>query len=653
MPAPGAFTRRAVAVGVGLAVAHALLAPLSAYRLFSTEISAGVLPVGVVLLFLMLTLANVAFARLGGSNPLRPGELAVILGMLWVGASAFQVGVLGNTLGIISAPEYFASAENRWAEFYLPHIPPWSVPSNSTGGVRAFYNGLPPGEGIPWAIWFVPLFWWGSLVVALFAVVSSMMTIVHEQWLEHEKLQFPMADVALDLIGDPSRGAAPGSGQFSTPAWMRSKLFWIGAAIPLFVISWNILNWFDATLPFIPLFSKGGDLGTRYFPSIPTRLDPFTVGLAYFTPLAVLRGYWMGFALIGAEMGLGRHFGFANGMNPGFEPWSDWGTQTAAWQCFGSLVLWVLWSLWIGRRHLGLALRSAVTHVPEIGPRQQQRYRVAVWGFVAGLVYIACWFNAAGMAWGIVAMFLPIMVLTTLGIAKMIAMSSFVRVQSPVSAQTLIMQTVGTAYIPQASMTALVLSYVVFRANEGMMMPQVAFASRIGDRYGALRGRLHGGLGLAVLAGLVVVVAVMVVLAYNVGAFNFSSHAFRTGHIEAYNTLLGKKVEALSTDWYRLGFLGGGMALMAAVLLIRARIANFWLHPVGLVAATAVEWWVFNVFIAWLLKATLDRLGGHGLANRARPFFLGLVVGHVLGVGLGMAVDALFFPGIGHRVPIG
>ena len=518
---------RTYLIGAALAATYAFLAPYSLYGLYSCRLDQGMLPVGVLLLFALLLVVNAVSGTVVRGARLRVWELAVILGMMWVGAAALQIGVLHNSLGVMSAPEYFASPENRWGEYYLPYIPSWAIPRDTYDAVRMFYNGAMHGRSVPWEAWVVPLFWWGSFLAALLGAIVSLMSVVHEQWHQHEKLTFPMADIGLTLMGAEEDGVWKVS-------WLRSKGFWIAAAVPFLILVWNSFHAFSAAFPVIGITQAPSEIAVRYLPTIVTRLDPYILGIAYFAPVQILRGMWMGFLIIGVEIGLGQKFGFAEGINPGFEPWSDWGTQTTAWQCLGSIVLWVLWGFWVGREHFKRVIRVGLGLPTELPDRIRKRYRASFWGFVLSISYLALWFRALGMEWPVVLLFLPMVFILALGIAKTIAMGSFMQVEGPVSAQTFVMQTMGTAFISQASMAALVLSYVTFRSSDGIMMSQVAFASRMGDARGASRGRLYLGIGIAVFVVLAVGTMTMIYLGYDVGAFNFGSHAFRVGHIEAY-----------------------------------------------------------------------------------------------------------------------
>ena len=60
--------------------------------------------------------------------------------------------------------------------------------------------------------------------------------------------------------------------------------------------------------------------------------------------------------------------------------------------------------------------------------------------------------------------------------------------------------------------------------------------------------------------------------------------------------------------------------------------------------------YVFSIFLTWLAKTLVLRLGGASLYGKVRPAFLGIAIGYTVGIGISMLVDYLFFPGRGHTV---
>ncbi|MSR84470.1 MAG: hypothetical protein EXS58_16380 [Candidatus Latescibacteria bacterium] len=57
-----------------------------------------------------------------------------------------------------------------------------------------------------------------------------------------------------------------------------------------------------------------------------------------------------------------------------------------------------------------------------------------------------------------------------------------------------------------------------------------------------------------------------------------------------------------------------------------------------------------SVFVAWALKSLTLRLGGVQAYRACRPFFVGLIVGFFVGVGISYGVDVIWFFGKGHPI---
>tara|TARA_B100000029_G_C17134082_1_gene799862 strand:- start:407 stop:601 length:195 start_codon:yes stop_codon:yes gene_type:complete len=57
-----------------------------------------------------------------------------------------------------------------------------------------------------------------------------------------------------------------------------------------------------------------------------------------------------------------------------------------------------------------------------------------------------------------------------------------------------------------------------------------------------------------------------------------------------------------------------------------------------------------SIFVVWLTKALILKFGGTKMYRQAQPFFIGMMVGYVLGVFLSYLVDVAWFPNAGHVV---
>ncbi|MBT5828917.1 MAG: hypothetical protein HOH77_01885, partial [Candidatus Latescibacteria bacterium] len=96
--------------------------------------------------------------------------------------------------------------------------------------------------------------------------------------------------------------------------------------------------------------------------------------------------------------------------------------------------------------------------------------------------------------------------------------------------------------------------------------------------------------------------------------------------------------------------LGIGVAVVLTIL--QSRISWWPVHPLGamLMFDGYVRLYVLCIFLVWLSKLIVLRLGGIGVYRRSKPLSYGLIVGYVFAIGVSFAVDMIFFPSGGHYV---
>jgi len=93
----------------------------------------------------------------------------------------------------------------------------------------------------------------------------------------------------------------------------------------------------------------------------------------------------------------------------------------------------------------------------------------------------------------------------------------------------------------------------------------------------------------------------------------------------------------------RLGWTGGGIVVMAALILLRQQFLWWPLHYIGL---PICDTWVmqyawFSILLAWVLKTAILRYGGPARYRKTIPLFLGLVMGAVCALGVWTIVNAI------------
>jgi hypothetical protein len=91
-------------------------------------------------------------------------------------------------------------------------------------------------------------------------------------------------------------------------------------------------------------------------------------------------------------------------------------------------------------------------------------------------------------------------------------------------------------------------------------------------------------------------------------------------------------------------------ALIVALLTAALYRFSWWpVHPIGFTVASTwtIEVSAFSLFLAWFLKLVVLKVGGIQLYRRSQVVVLGAMAGYSLGIGIGILVDILFFPGQG------
>jgi hypothetical protein len=160
-------------------------------------------------------------------------------------------------------------------------------------------------------------------------------------------------------------------------------------------------------------------------------------------------------------------------------------------------------------------------------------------------------------------------------------------------------------------------------------------------------------LGLAAIVGFCANIYFVLTLCYKYGAGNFGSWYFVAGGGAggmAFDGVIRHFNDPWPTDWDKLFYFAIGLVVYALLALCQYRLHWWPLSPVGI--AVAPLWMtrlvVFSVFLAWISKSVIMRYGGIRAYRRTRPFFMGLIAGYFLGIGVSFLVDLTWFMGTGH-----
>ena len=631
---------RAILLGLTLAVGINLVVPYTAHSLGSSSMTAGHIHMAVLIPYLFLALVlNVVVRLVWPRAALRAEELVIVFTVMMVGSSVADI--TGRLIATISAPYYFASQENQWAEFFHHHLKPWMLPTDEGNAITWFYEGLPAGERIPWAVWAGPLLWWFLFLMAITVGVFSLVVMLRRQWVERERLAFPLAVVPVQL-------AHQATGEGRVPPFVRSRLFWLAFLIPFGILCWNMITWFHPQVPAVG-FATGRYARLTLHPDFPEFFPMFNflvMGFAYFTNLQILLSIWLFHVLAILQAGTLTRVGV--GPTLGL---SDGGVGA---QSNGALFFLVFWGLWMARGQLADVWRKFVnSNAPVDDSSEFFSYRTAVLAFAGATVFLVFWLHAAGMNFAYALAFLIVSLVVYLGVAKIIAASGLVFLRSPDATQGLLNSLWPTHFLDNSSITVNNTMFACYSGNKGWLAPSAFHSGKLSESAGTSARSLGRALLVGVALSLVVGSLSTIYLGYKTGAFNFGSYGFTTAN-QAVLNYIPSRIRAKAEPWDpkmgQYGFSAFGIVVMGLLTMCSYRLSWWPLHPIGFVVPLAfpVRASALSVFVAWAAKSVILRIGGINLYRRSQPFFLGIICGYVAGIALCLLVDILFFPGQGH-----
>ncbi len=637
-----ALTVRSLLLGILMVVLVNIGSSYSLFIAHSTLISVGYLPLIVIFLFfIIVVIFNVVLKSLNPKWALQPPELTVIFVMGLLGVTFQPFGSVSLLMGVIGAPYYFASPENQWAQYLFQYIPNWIAP-NRIQAIRWFWEGLPKGQGIPWGAWIIPLIWWFSFIGVFFFVCFCVVTILNKQWIEKERVAFPLMQVPAEMIQEAG-------GKAAFPTFMRSRLFWIGFSIPFFIVVWNIGHYFSPLFPEIRVISGSSISIGRDFPKIPVGLSFHLIGFAYFANLDVLASIWFFYLLSVLQIGIYNRLGFSIGSPEVFCSQNP----SIGWQGFGAMIVIVVVGIWMARSHLRDVLRKAFRKDVAVDDSQEMlSYRTAVFGLILGLIYMFGWLHKSGMEYREIFLFMGAVFVVLTGLTIVVSRGGLVKLRAPLIPPIFTVHTLGSSTISPPSMTALAFSYAWIADLDGNLMTAVAQCGKLGSMIKVHMRSVVKAMIIAILVSAVVFTLYSLYLGYHYGAFNLGGFIYGGGAQLPFDSAVEKMRNPFGPDWKRLSFLGIGGITGAGLIYLRHRFIWWPLSPLGFAVASVlpVRGAAFSIFLAWAIKGIILRFGGIQAYRRGRPFFTGLVIGLFVGVGLSFLVDMIWFPGQGHGI---
>ena len=628
-----------------------LLIPILDFWLEYTEIVAAgpdlaamSLPMAVLFALLVLIGINLGIKKVRPKAALTQAELMFIYTMNTVAIYIGGIGMMQFLTPTLVGWQYFATKENKWENWHR-FIPSWAVPDPRV--IPDYYKGqsslFTADHLMGWAG--AVAVWTGFLFTLLFCFYC-LNTLLRRQWVERERLIFPIVIIPLEITRDGG----------DTPLW-RNRLLWLGVGLPAVLESMAAVHF--TMIPTFPYFPLKPEFALQLEQNIKTppwnaigyttmAFYPLVIGLAYLLSLDVSFSCWFFYLFTKIQNVAATAFGFRD---PGAGPTLA-NMPYIAEQGLGAFVGLALYSLWLARPHLADAWRRAFRGARDVDDSDEpMSYRAAYLGLFASSLALVGFGVALGLSVWVSLVFWTLLLLIALAVTRTRAEAGLPWGQAPYNlAHGNMVNVAGTEAFSQRELTAFSFLRPIDSDWRCLVQPAEAEAMKIADSAGPrpMNPRhLTAAILVAILVGTLAAWVSCLGIYYHYGAASAHVNDWRTGQGHyGFDELQGWLNVARPANTARAAGVGVGFLVVIGLGFLRTRFTWWPLHPIGYaVGSTDTMTWIwFPVLLGWLAKSLILRYGGVKVYRQALPFFIGLVLGDYAVSSLW----ALYFMATGH-----
>lgn len=674
------ITWRSVLLGV---VATALLAgwtPVSDLLFGQPPLTGSALPVGVVGVLTLLVLGNGLWRKVTGRRGLHAAEMGIVLLMMLVGTAVAGRGLMQGWPGATAASWYHVREQPAFGrlltalelpDWFFPHVGP--TPSPSDRASTEFVGRTPrtatwDEQLAVYRAWVPPLLGWGVFFACVGVAALGLSAVTGRQWIENERVPFPLAQVHLALLEEPPPGRA-------LNATLTARTFWIGFGA---VVAVRCLSVLHAYVPrYVPELPMQYNL-RHIFTSPPMSyidgwvslqvLYPIVIAVSFLAATRITFSIWAFVLLMQIPAVLMQQGGAS------LNPYRS-GLNLGAVLAVAGMVLFS------GRGFYAHVIRSMLPLTGAQGPSgsasqdKAGRWVNAVlgWAVMGGAAGATAWLAWVGMPWGAAAALVASLLLIWVVMSYVVAHSGLQVANTLATPHEWFSRAFGGA----ATSPSLVRTQYFAQLVGGMWAYNPDHVnSRLGHSLKVLHETETGGAPNATvslwrpkfiaLGGLVVGLALVVGYFSSAASTLWLEYGFAsdlspkaTFPINADAVLQPKWAMEHATRTMEQGLVnvkplgeaapvvGGSAAFTGLLAFLQLRVAWWPLHPIGylMVFSYPVRRVWFSVLLGWLLKSLTVKFGGSRLLTAARPLVFGVILGEVMSAGLYCAAAPLLYLG--------
>ncbi len=619
------ITFRAVLIGIALIPLNSYWILHLSYIWDSNRPTSLALLFNVLFTLLVLIAINAFLRRIRPSLAFSQSELLTIYAMLCQASVFAGRDMLQVLVPIMGNGFWYATPENEWAQLFHQHLPEWLV-VGELDILRGFYEG----ESTLYIqshfqAWLVPTLIWVCFSLVLGVTMLCLNVLLRKQWQEHERLTYPIAQLPFEITQEKT-------------GFFNRRMMAVGLCIAALLNLLYSLHQINPVFPTIPLYHNfrltEQPWSAMNNPGFRISFFPFAIGVGFLIPLDLgfscwfFHLFWHFERIIGQSLGWRGSIGFPREMA----------------QIRGVWIALFLWTLWMGRSHVKVVLKTIFNSrsptKSDIG--EALRYRTAMIGALVGLILILAFCVKVGMSLWFAVLFFVIYLAMSVTITRIRAeLGPPAHDLYNAGPDLLLTDAIGTRRIGNRNLSVMSLffwlNHLSYRAHP---MPHQLEALKLAHQTRFNGKQLLWVLAIAIFVGALSAAWGHLHLSYQVGLENARSWYARA----AFNRLAGWLYNPSETNLGGMMYTVGGFFFAIGLLLLRWRFIQWPLHPVGYVVSS---WWTFTglwfpLLISWTVKRILLSTGGVRLYRRAIPFFIGLVIGDVVVTSI-ISILGLFF----------
>jgi len=561
--------------------------------------------------------------RFAPRRPFSQGELITCYVMMTIasalaGHDSLQLGIPA----VEGFPVWFQSQQNSlgWDKF-TPLFPKWAMVQD-LNILKPLYEGT--GSSILYTkphlmAWAGPVLLWCCFILALGSVMICMNVILRKQWMENEKLTYPIVQLPMAMTQDGG-----------TLKFFQNKPLWIGILLGASLDIWNGLATLNPSLPMIVVRHDDPTRNLQPFlttypwnamGSIPLPLYPFIVALGYFLPLDLSFSLWFFYlfkkgllvlaAVIGVEPGRLSTFPYLNQQSYG------------AWFAIVGVALWTarghLSKVWEKARHPSSAVLD--------DSQEPMTYRTAVAGILLGMLFLTWFCMQAGMTLSIILMYFGFFFLLSIGITRVRAELGppAHEMAGNMNGPFLLTLFLGTHGVGMPNLTMMSMFWWFSgRGYRTHPMPCQLEAMKMGQQGGVNMRGMGYAMMFAMFVGGFASFWAALHLQYGAGINTMTAHNWgQFQQLKSWND------SPVLPDFWGQIWVGVGAFAALGMMWMRMRFLWWPFHPAGYAIALnfGAEYYWSCLVISSGLKFLVLRYGGYKLNRRIMPFLFGVILG--------------------------